>query len=40
MTSSKRVRAFVGYVGRFLAKTLGSKGYNAFLFLVDFAVHA
>jgi hypothetical protein len=40
MTGSGRVRAFVGCIGRFLARTLGSRGCNAFLFLVDFAVHA
>jgi hypothetical protein len=40
MTGSGRVRAFVSCIGRFLARTLGSRGCNAFLFLVDFAVHA
>jgi hypothetical protein len=40
MTGPRRVRAFVSCIGRFLAKTLGSRGCNAFLFLVDFAVHA
>jgi hypothetical protein len=38
---SGRVRVFAGCTGRrFLAGTLGSRGYKAFLFFIDFTVLA